>query len=241
MTFEFDHERMRQLAKALSARTNREIKLADIYNDIASVFGMKGDAMMHALKSKLALPAAEALRPVETLTEISAFSDAMLSKADARDRWYCAVGVVYLASLERIEAGSGSKSGFEAARKHRRAFIKAIAPGPRSEVVVSDLGDGFFALGLPCVDGFSQVELHINRRLAHWETKLLLNGEEPAAFEFAAFAHVFDETSINRDRIDKAISDSKQKAVNIAKARRELAAFPRVRFDDLLTADTYRP
>jgi hypothetical protein len=236
MTFEFDHERMRQLAKVLSVRTDREIKLADIYNDIASVFGMKGDAMMHALKGMHALPPAEAqLVPVDALAEISAFSDQMLLKADARDRWHCAVSVVYLASLASVEA----RSGVQAARKHRRAFIKAIAPGPRSEVVVSDLGDGFFALGLPCVDGFSQVEGHINRRLAHWQ--LLLNGEEPDDFEFAAFAYVFDETSISKERIDKAIADGKPKAVNIANARRELAAFPRLRFDSITTIDTYRP
>lgn len=238
MTFEFDHERMRQLAKALSARTNREIKLADIYNDIASVFGMKGDAMMHALKNRPALPAAEGpIAVAGSLADISAFTDAMLCKAEARQRWHCGVCVVYLASLERVE----TRSGGQAAWKHRRAFIKAITPGPRSDVVVSDLGDGFFALGLPCVDAFSQVETHVNRRMAHWETQLLHNGEEPDDFEFAVFANIFDETSINKDRIDKAIADGKPKAVNIAKARRELAAFPRLRFDSITTADTYRP
>ncbi|MCS4088541.1 hypothetical protein [Rhizobium sp. BK176] len=238
MTFEFDHERMRQLAKALSARTNREIKLGDIYNDIASVFGMKGDAMMHALKSMPGLSAAEAqITPVSSLADLSAFSGAMLCKAEARKRWYCGVCVVYLASLEGVEA----RSDVEGAEKHRSAFIRAIAPGPRSEVVISDLGDGFFALGLPCVDSFSQVENHINRRMAHWEAQLLENGEEPDDFELSAFAYVFDETSIKAERIDKAIADGKPKAVNIAKARRELDAFPRLRFDSFTTAENYRP
>jgi hypothetical protein len=238
MTFEFDHERMRQLAKALSARTNREIKLADIYNDIASVFGMKGDAMMHALKRKPALLSAEAPLPsVDSLANISTFKEAMLRKAEARKRWYCGVAVVYLASLETVEV----RAGWQAADQHRSAFIKAIVPDQRSEVVVSELEDGFFALGLPCADSFSQVENHIKRRMAHWESRLLEDGEEPDDFEFSGFTYVFDETSVKAERIDKAIADGKQKAVNTAKARRELDAFPRLRFDSITSTDTYRP
>lgn len=53
----FSHEHVRDLAKRLGKRLGREIKITDIYEDIAGVFGQRPDAFMHKLKHEDMRPA----------------------------------------------------------------------------------------------------------------------------------------------------------------------------------------
>ncbi|MBY3432767.1 hypothetical protein HFN89_01075 [Rhizobium laguerreae] len=234
MTFEFDHERMRLLAKALTQRTSREIKLADIYNDIASVFGMKGDAMMHALKAAASkAPGSKApavnedwdFDPTVKLCSIRYFVKNMLHEMDGRNYWNVAMCAVRLESYHDILEAQGE----EAASRHLRTFANLLSPKQFSDAIFAYLGGSFFAFGWPCLDTEVDPERRIMDRFQYFDSCL---EAEPEKFNFVGAYDLYDNTTVDREVIVNALEKCKLKATNLARARKELAAFPRLRFAD---------
>lgn len=232
MTFEIDYDGMRKLAKALSARTNREIKLTDIYNDIGSVFGMNGDAMMHALKSerprsegrKSSTQASES-DPILSLMSVPDFLHEMVREMDGRSSWKASICVVHLESYQAVKAASGEAEG----RNHLRAFATLLKPRPYSDAVFAYLGETFFVAGWPGLDLDVETDRRILDRFQSWD-RGLSQGGNPARFDFTGIADVFDSRTVTKERIEKAIERCKPKAVRLAAARKELSAFPRLKF-----------
>ncbi|MDW9481821.1 hypothetical protein GOB57_24540 [Sinorhizobium meliloti] len=236
MTFEIDYDGMRKLAKALSARTNREIKLTDIYNDIGSVFGMNGDAMMHLLKSERSRrdrrkgcgPVSEG-DPLHWLLSPKEFLDAMLREMDGRTSWKASICVVHLESYEAVKATSGEAEGL----RHLRAFATQMRPKPYSDAIFAYLGETFFVAGWPGLDLDVDPERRILDRFQCWDRNLGPAGGldgKPTPFDFTGVADFFESRSITRQRIEKAIERCRPKAVRLAAARKELSAFPRLKF-----------
>lgn len=232
MTFEIDYDGARKLAKALSARTNREIKLTDIYNDIGSVFGMNGDAMMHALKSerprsdrgKLRGPISEG-DPLHRLFSPKGFLNEMIREMDGRTSWTASLCVVHLESYEAVKATSGEAESM----RHLRAFATQLRPKQNSDVVVSYLGETFFAVGWPGLDLDVNAERRILDRFQSWDRGLGADGSQ-TRFDFTGVADVFESHTMTKERLERAIERCKPKAVRLAAARKELSAFPRLKF-----------
>lgn len=232
MTFEIDYDGMRKLAKALSARTNREIKLTDIYNDIGSVFGMNGDAMMHALKSERPRsergkgfgPIAEG-DPLRWLLSPNEFLEAMLREMDGRTSWRASTCVVHLESCQTVRAASGEAQS----KRHLRAFATQLRPQPHSDMVVAYLGDTFFLAGWPGLDLDVDPERRILDRFQSWDRGLAEDGNQ-TRFDFTGVADFFESRTMTKERIEKSIERCKPKAVRLAAARKELSALPRLKF-----------
>lgn len=231
MTFEIDYDGMRKLAKALSARTNREIKLTDIYNDIGSVFGMNGDAMMHALKSERAAAGRKCSAlfpdsdPLLRLKPVEAFLAAMLQEMDGRTSWKASICVVHLESYETVKATSGEAEGM----RHLRAFATQLRPKQHSDAIFAYLGETFFVAGWPGLDLDVDPERRILDRFQSWDRGLGTDGNQ-TRFDFTGIADVFESRTVTRERLERAIERCKPKAVRLAAARKELSAFPRLKF-----------
>lgn len=242
MAFEIDHDGMRKLAKALSVRTNREIKLTDIYNDVASIFGMKGDAMMHALKNKRASETAEpgcgssvssGHHPDLGLHTKQYFAETMLNSIEDRNSWNVAVCVIHLDSLEEVRAQSGAA----AAQMHLREFAKLLTLKPMSDALFAYLDGSFFLAGWPKLDCEVDPSYRIMSLLNNWSSDLDAQRETTGLVSdirhnFCAAAFHTDNLSMNGQVIEKAIENCRKKASNLAVARKEFPAFPRLTYVD---------
>jgi len=231
MTFQLDHEKARQLAKALTARTGREIKLKDIYDDIASVFGMKGDAMMHALKNGNRLPARRDFDTRMRLNGKESFMDVLLREMDDRTYWHVAFCVIHVGSADLIR----EQHGEDAAAEHLAEFASVLLPRGMDDAIFAYLGGTFFLAAWPKLDPESDYGKRVERRMTRIADSL---SERPAAnacpegipYEFAAGAYVSDNLNVDRSHVERWIDKCRERAVKQVRVRRELAAFPRAHF-----------
>lgn len=239
MAFELDHDSARKLAKALTARTGREIKLKDIYDDIGSLFGMRGDAMMHALKNRgmpnHGLPhGSECIDARTGLHTLPWFMEQMEHAMRHRSYSHVCFSVVFLGSLATVKEAHG----VEAADEHELDFANLMKPSPVSEyrdIFHAYLGDGFFVTGYPRCGDEEDIGRRVKSDLGAWALDLEKTasdrgrqGEIP--HEFAAGLYLTDNQDYSRQRALDAIERCKVKAVNRVSARRELSAFPLATF-----------
>ena len=238
MAYELDHDGARRLAKALTARTGREIKLKDIYEDIGSIFGMKGDAMMHALKNATPtktsfMVGSEHFDETVGLHTLPYFLDQMERGMVDHAKWEVLFCVVHVGSVETVR----NRFGDEAALDHVKTFAKLMHDRPYTrfaDCIHAYLGESFFLVGWPRLDFSDEHASRVNTKLRGWRLDLDKSladrglGSEHA-YEFGASGFVTDNGSYDRLRAETKIGTCRTKAVNLVKARRELSAFPLVR------------
>nr|WP_250808501.1 hypothetical protein [Neorhizobium tomejilense] len=232
MAFELDHDSARKLAKALMARTGREIKLKDIYTDIGSLFGMNGDAMMHALK-KTRSGGGQATEDSHVDHVVGLETLPTLLDRLERDRsgsiLFC---VIHLGSL----SGILDRFGDAAAIEHLMEFAALLRPNPSDlfrRRMSAYIGDSYFIVAWPtAMDDDHQWQA--NTPLRGWWLDLEKKREdrgldEGYRYEFGGSADVLEAGRFNRKKILADIELMKVKAVNQLAARRHLKSFPVVR------------
>jgi hypothetical protein len=229
MTFQLDHEKARQLAKALTIRTGREVKLKDIYDDMGSIFGVRGDGLMHALKH---MTPPQALPSKCTLSGKDTFIEEFLAQVNDIDYGYdrVAVAIVHLSSGDNV----GSGGNIAEHKAHTEAFKAAVAPGKIDDMLVGDLGDNFFVFGWPKVYPAIHMSMFIENRFALIEKTLndkVAAGHLAHPFEFAGAAWMAERTrDITPRNIGNWLARCEEVATKQVLARRQLTALPRIRF-----------
>jgi hypothetical protein len=144
-----DYDAVRKLAKKLGGRVNREIKHTDILDDIASLIGMRGDAMMHLLKQGPAASAPQTPTPMsQTIELLHLPSQEQLVRLlldyrpDLRPE-HAVVGVIDLYTLSKV----AEEHGEVAAQRHEKVFASFLTPSIGfNEHLYAPLGNGRFVV-----------------------------------------------------------------------------------------------
>lgn len=168
-TIELDHQAVRTLAKRIGLRVNREIKHTEILDDIASVIGMRGDALMHALKQQKASEA-PTVNPEVNLANRQEF----VEKLDwhlhhAMDDYTVLVGTIELYSYDQVV----SVFGQELAKKHLEAFAETIRPHLMfSDKTYAHLDGKHFLVAWPALDSEVDVERRVKTTIRRQDQRL---------------------------------------------------------------------
>jgi hypothetical protein len=100
----FSHEHVRDLAKRLGKRLGREIKLTEIYEDMAAVFVQRPDAFMHKLKHEGMPPGSKEPSKAARLADAYEFFPSETTFADSVQE---EAGFVYWLVTARGSMGGG--------------------------------------------------------------------------------------------------------------------------------------
>jgi hypothetical protein len=121
MPISLNYEQVRALAKKLKTRPGVDIKLTEVYEDIASVVGRKPDALMHELKTeaKFSLPTPVSLRELSD-PEVYAKNDGDAAMAALTEVFGKVVAAKKVVSEFKFEDWSDSSQIFRRLLKTRQ-------------------------------------------------------------------------------------------------------------------------
>jgi GGDEF domain-containing protein len=227
---ELAYDDVRALAKKLGSRVNREIKHTDILNDIAALFGMRGDALMHRLKQSGSQPSnavsddewEKLFNQTLNLDTKRAFVRRVTDSINrAMDDYTVMIGVINLYSYEQVLADAGRA----AADQHLQVFAESIRPHLMfTDRCYAHLEGNTFLVGWPELDSEIDPERRVKNAIAHqderMETTLQRMGLKDAGGPFAYTVGLFAECGSCID-LDKAIKITTGIAERLATVRKQ--------------------
>lgn len=227
---ELGYDDVRALAKKIGGRVNRQIKHTDILNDIGSLFGMRGDALMHCLKQAKPSPAnamqtedweSSFNRTLELDTK-SAFIKRVRGSIDgAMDDYTVMIGVINLYSYDRVLSTAGEKS----ANHHLKVFADSIRPHLMfNDRHYAHLEGKTFLVGWPELDQEVDPERRVKNTISYQDRRVLKIMERQGltdvggAFDYTVGLFKLPGSCID---LEKAIDISTGIAERLAEVRKQ--------------------
>jgi GGDEF domain-containing protein len=219
-TIALDYDAVRKLAKKLGGRVNREIKHTDIIDDIASLIGMRGDAMMHLLKQAPAASPAPASQAIELLhlPNPEQLVQLLLDyRPDLRPE-YAVIGVIDLYTLSKV----ADEYGETAAQRHEKVFASFLTPSIGfNEQLYAPLGNGRFIVAWP--RNHRDADTEVKRTISELKRCIFMAWNRDA--HTRTIKHDFtiglDIVANEQEAIVKAISRCEEKSARLADVRKQ--------------------
>jgi hypothetical protein len=227
---ELAYDDVRALAKKLGSRVNREIKHTDILNDIGSLFGMRGDALMHRMKQAKPQPANAMSddkweksfnRTLKLDTQHAFVEKVQHSINRAMNDYTVMIGVINLYSYDRVLTAAGQA----AADHHLLVFAESIRPHLMfSDRCYAHLEGNTFLVGWPELDYEIDAEKRAKNAIAYQDQRIQTimerMGLKEAGGPFAYTVGLYTECGSCID-LEKSIDIAKGIAERLAAVRKQ--------------------